>query len=79
MMDKKCFALSELKINTTAKIDSINTSDNIKRRLLDLGLVSNTPITAIFRSPFSDPTAYHVRNTVIALRKEDANSILVYK
>ncbi|HZK28267.1 MAG TPA: FeoA family protein, partial [Thermoclostridium sp.] len=44
---------------------------------LDLGLVSNTAIEALQKSPSGDPTAYQIRGAVIALRKEDAFNILV--
>lgn len=50
----------------------------IRRRLLDLGIVSGTKITAILKSPSGDPTAFEIRGSVIALRKEDANLIEVH-
>ena len=67
--------LYELPLNTVAIIKDINCADNIRRRLLDLGLVNGTKIKPIFKSPSGDPVAFEVRNTLIAIRKED--SILV--
>lgn len=67
--------LSELPINTIGIIDELNCNGNIKRRLLDLGLVKGTKITPIFKSPSGDPTAYEIRKTLIALRKEDSKLI----
>ena len=52
--------------------------NNIKRRLFDLGFIPNTEITPIFKSVFSEPTAYLIRNIIIALRSEDAEKILVF-
>lgn len=69
--------LSDLKINKTAKILDLYCSSNIKRRLFDLGIIKGSSITPIFKSPFNDPTAYLVKGTVIALRKEDSSKILV--
>lgn len=69
--------LSDLKINKTAKILDLYCSSNIKRRLFDLGIIKDSLITPIFKSPFNDPTAYLVKGTVIALRKEDSSKILV--
>ena len=69
--------LSDLKINKTAKILDLYCSSNIKRRLFDLGIIKDYSITPIFKSPFNDPTAYLVKGTVIALRKEDSSKILV--
>ena len=40
--------------------------------MLDLGIVKGTLITPIFKSPSSDPTAYEIRGSLIALRKEDS-------
>lgn len=43
-----------------------------RRRLLDLGFVPGTKVSVEMRSPGGDPTAYRVRGTLIALRKEQA-------
>jgi len=67
--------LSELPLNTVGIIDELNCNGNIRRRLLDLGLVKGTKITPIFKSPSGEPTAYEVRRTIIALRKEDSKLI----
>ncbi len=69
--------LSNLSIGTTGVLKEI-TCDKIKRRLLDLGFIPNTLVTPIFRGIFNDPTAYLIRNIVIALRKSDAEHILIY-
>ena len=52
-------------------------SGALKRRFLDLGIVENTLITPVLKSPSGDPTAFEIRGTLIALRKEDANLIKV--
>lgn len=69
--------LDKLPLQSSAKITSLNCSGSLQRRLLDLGLIKDTFIKPIFKSPFGDPTAYEVRGAIIALRKEDANLILV--
>ena len=71
------FTLDTLPINSSCKIVSLNCSGALQRRLLDLGLVHNTPIKAVLKSPFGDPTAYEVRGSTIALREEDAKLIIV--
>jgi DtxR family transcriptional regulator, Mn-dependent transcriptional regulator len=48
-----------------------------RRRLLDLGLVPGTLVTAEFVSPSGDPTAYRIRDTLIALRREQADLIKI--
>lgn len=56
---------------------SLNVIGSLKRRFLDLGIVENTLITPVLKSPSGDPTAFEIRGTLIALRKEDANLIKV--
>jgi DtxR family Mn-dependent transcriptional regulator len=46
-----------------------------RRRLLDLGVLPGTVIRAEIRSPNGDPTAYRVRDALIALRAEQADFI----
>jgi DtxR family Mn-dependent transcriptional regulator len=48
-----------------------------RRRLLDLGVVPGTEIQAEMVSPGGDPTAYRIRGSLIALRDEQAQRILV--
>lgn len=67
--------LYELPLNKIGIIDNLNCNGNIRRRLLDLGLVKGTKIIPIFKSPSGDPTAFEIRKTLIALRKEDCRLI----
>jgi DtxR family Mn-dependent transcriptional regulator len=48
-----------------------------RRRLLDLGVLPGTEIVAEYESPQRDPTAYRVRDSLIALRDDQAQSIIV--
>lgn len=48
-----------------------------RRRLMDLGVVPGTIITAEFTSPGGDPGAYLIRGALIALRKAQAELIQV--
>jgi DtxR family Mn-dependent transcriptional regulator len=46
-----------------------------RRRLMDLGILPGTVISAEMKSPSGDPTAYSIRGALIALRREQANLI----
>ena len=70
--------LNQLAIDSTGKVDKLHCDGNIRRRLLDLGIIANTPIKAVLKSPSGDPTAYEVRGSLIAIRKEDASLIDIY-
>ena len=48
-----------------------------RRRLLDLGFVPGTVVEVDMVSPAGDPTAYQVRGSVVALRREQANLIRI--
>jgi DtxR family Mn-dependent transcriptional regulator len=48
-----------------------------RRRLFDLGLIPGTIVRAEFRGPGGDPTAYDIRGATIALRRQQAEQILV--
>ncbi|RPF42756.1 ferrous iron transport protein A [Thermodesulfitimonas autotrophica] len=47
------------------------------RRLLALGLVPGTVVAVVRRAPFGDPVAYLVRGYCLALRRQEAATILV--
>lgn len=70
--------LDELQINKTAHINKLNCTGDIRRRLLDLGIIPNTVITPVMSSLFGGIRAYEVRGTVIAFRKNDAKNIEVH-
>ena len=75
-MKKKC-TLNSLPLNKSASVDSINCCENLINRIYDIGILENTVITPLFRSPFGDPTAYLVKNAVIAIRNKDSKNITV--
>ena len=69
--------LNNLSLGTEAKIQTLDCTGSLRRRLLDLGLVPNTKIKPLFKSPSGDPTAYEVRSSVIALREIDSKNIRI--
>lgn len=69
--------LSKVKIGQKAIIKKINANENIKRRLLDIGLTPGTEIECSLSSPSGNPKAYFIRGTLIAIRNEDTNNIIV--
>ena len=69
--------LNQLPLNKIGKIKKIDCEECIKRRLLDMGLVGGTNIIPVLVSPSSDPRAFLVRGSIIAIRKEDAENIII--
>ena len=50
-----------------------------RRRLLDLGFIKGTLLTIEYMGPNQNPRAYRLRNTLIALRNDQADFILIEK
>ena len=78
-MAKKIISLDELPLNTNGYIECINCKENIKRRLLDLGLVKGAEIKPVLVSVSKDPRAFEIRGSLIAIRKENAKEICIYR
>ena len=74
---KNYLKLCHIKPGEEAEIAGLVAEGSIRRRLIDIGLVEGTKISCLFKSPFSDPTAYQIRGAVIALRREDSENIIV--
>lgn len=73
------YTLYDLEIGSQGKIKEINCNNNIKRRMMDLGIIKGTTITPILKSPAGNPRAYEVRGSIIAIRSEDAKQINIIK
>ena len=76
-MNKNYIPLNLLPFGKKAVVKSIASEGTIRRRMLDLGLISDTVVEALQKSPSGDPTAYHIRGAVIALRSQEASKIIV--
>lgn len=71
--------LNQLQIGSIGRVKLLTSDGITRRRLLDLGLIKNTCVESLRRSPSGDPTAYRIRGAVIALRSEEASKIFVEK
>jgi DtxR family Mn-dependent transcriptional regulator len=71
--------LTDLRPGQKGKVVSISQACRgaERRRLMDLGILPGTLIEAEMRSPTGDPTAYRVRDAVIALRRDQASQIRI--
>ncbi|AEV67905.1 FeoA family protein [Acetivibrio clariflavus] len=76
-MKDKYISLNNLPIGKKARVKLLTSEGTTRRRMLDLGLISDTVIEALQKSPSGDPVAYYIRGAVIALRSEEAAKILV--
>ena len=75
--DSECKTLAKIKVGQRAKVVDILVEGLTRRRLLDLGLLPGTEVKAVMRSPLGTPMAYNIRGSMLALRPEDASSVIV--
>ena len=69
--------LDKIDFNEKYIIIDVLLDKNIRQRMFDFGVIENSIIEALYKSPFKDPTAYLVKETIIAIRNEDASKIVV--
>ncbi len=71
--------LNDLKLEEEAIITKVDAHPDIKRRLLDIGLVRGAKIKKVLASKKESMIAYEIKGTVIAIRKDDTKDIEVTK
>ena len=75
-MNKKTF-LCDILPGDCAIVTSIESSGDIQKRFLDIGLISGSEIQCVGESPMKDPRAYLIEGAIIAIRQEDAALIRI--
>jgi ferrous iron transport protein A len=76
-MNERERRLSELQPGKSGQVTRVEGGEEQRRRLMDLGLIPGTVVTAELVSPLGDPTAYRIRGALIALRRDQAGLIFV--
>lgn len=76
-MSGKVIPLHQLPLGSFARVVELRLEGLPRRRMLDLGLVTDSVVEAVRRSPAGDPIAYYIRGALIALRREESSQILV--
>ena len=71
--------LSSLKIGEKAEVVGIspNCRGQQRRRLMDLGIVPGSRISAVMKSASGDPVGYRVMGTTIGIRKQHADFVFI--
>lgn len=69
--------LVDLRRGDAAILDSIDLPGDDARRLMELGFLPGTTITAGFSAPGGDPRVFQVDGSEIALRRETAARLTV--
>lgn len=69
--------LADLRPGQRGEIIETGGTGLIRRRLQDLGLLPGAAVEVVMTSPMGDPIALRVRNTTLAIRRDDARHIRV--
>lgn len=75
MMNMK--TMRDMRPGEAGAVCGIDSAGDMRRRLMDLGLIEGTRIECVGRSPFGDPAAYLIRGAVIAIRGADGRSVRI--
>lgn len=71
------YPLSRLSVGKSAVIKRLDLTGSMRRRILDFGIIPGTSIKCTQKSPIGSIAAYYVRGTVVAIRPEDAEHIII--
>lgn len=76
-MDEAKTTLDQLMPGQVAKVKKVGGKGAVRRRLMDMGVISGTEIVMVKASPFGDPVEYKMRGYSLSLRKSEAQMIEV--
>ncbi|MGB5847824.1 MAG: FeoA family protein, partial [Ignavibacteriaceae bacterium] len=68
---------ANLKFGEKVTINDIDTSNPSHHRIIEIGFTPGQEIELVNTSAFDDPIAFSVRGTLIAMRRKEADCIIV--
>lgn len=68
---------ADLHFGEKAVIESVDNSHPSFRRIIEIGFTPGQEIELVNKSFFNDPLAFSIRGTMIAIRRNEAESIRV--
>ncbi len=69
--------MGTLAVGSRAQIVELVGSGKLQRRMLSMGFVPGAEVTVIREAPLGDPLQYRVKKANVALRQDEANTLLV--
>lgn len=72
-------SMSCLEEGQWGRIQKLNVTAGLRRRLQDFGLIEGTCVCCLRKSPKGDPVIYRVGRTMLALRTADSSRVFVEK
>lgn len=74
---RKLKTLDKIPVGSKVKVKGLKKESNVRRRLMDMGVVPGLEISVEGRAPLGDPIEILVRGYKLTLRKNEAMDILV--
>ena len=69
--------LANLRVGAKGRVVSVSDETTVSRRLLEMGITPGAVVRVVKNAPFGCPIEIRVRNSHLALRRSEANSIIV--
>lgn len=70
------YTADKASLHQALEVQEISNSD-VTLKLLEMGIMPGQTITLLYKAPLGDPLAFQLGNTMIALRKREAQQIKV--
>lgn len=77
VMNEDILPLNRIPVGGVGTVRAVTAAGTMRGRFFDIGLIEDTRVECLQKSPSGDPAAYLIRGAVIALRNEDSSKILV--
>ncbi|MEM9067981.1 MAG: FeoA domain-containing protein [Myxococcota bacterium] len=68
-------ALASVAVGTRVVVRTVRCARDLRRRLLELGLLPGTEVEVIRRAPLGDPLELRLRGYALSIRREEAEAI----
>lgn len=69
--------LDKIPLGSTVRIVSLESSDSVTLRLMEMGMVPGSAVRVVKSAPLGDPIQICVRNYHLVLRRNEARTITV--
>lgn len=79
MSQNSYIKLSDAPLKSSVHVKFLLSDGLSRRRMMDLGIIPGAKVFVKRKSPLGDPRSYIVKGAEIALRKEEADKIVVQK
>ncbi|MDJ0522340.1 MAG: ferrous iron transport protein A [Planctomycetota bacterium] len=71
--------LAELRPGERCTVRSVSGAGTLRRRLLEMGFVSGTPLRVVRLAPLGDPMEVELHGYHLSLRRAEAGTVLVHR